>query len=151
MANDLIGPGWHPRRSSRKPRQEGRASLRRRSPRRSERGLYEFFGDDGGNIWYGNGELVEAVPLPDAERARMLAMVRLRDHARDLMAFERSCSDDDLVSDGIAALEEKVRRFRQRTRVDRRRGEQRGAVGKCGTDYSYQNVPRPDRNPRCLW
>lgn len=106
------------------------------------KGLYEFFGDDEGNIWYGNGELVEAVPLPDAERARMLAMVRLRDHARDLMAFERSCSDDDLVSDGIAAFEREYDAF----------VKEHGLIGdaankrlwsKCGTDYSYQNVLAP--------
>ena len=64
--------------------------------------LYEYFADENGTIWYGNGEIVEAVPLPDPDRIRLGDMIHLRDHARDLLAFERSCPDDEAVATQIA-------------------------------------------------
>lgn len=102
-------------------------------------GLYEFFGDESGNIWYGNGDVVEAVPLPDQDRIRMLAMVRLRDRARELMAYERSCQDDALVSRRIAELDEEYEGFvREHGRLCDARNKK--LWNSCGADYSYQNV-----------
>lgn len=109
------------------------------------RNLFEFFADEGGGLWYGDGEMVEAVPLPAADHARMLGMVRLRDAARELMAFERSCADDREVAGRIAELDREYDDFVERHgQLGDARNKRLWA--RCGVDYSYQNVLSPIEN-----
>lgn len=109
------------------------------------RNLFEFFADEGGGLWYGDGEMVEAVPLPAADHARMLGMVRLRDAARELMAFERSCADERQVAGRIAELDRQYDDFVERHgQLGDARNKRLWA--RCGVDYSYQNVLSPIEN-----
>lgn len=101
--------------------------------------LYEYFADENGTIWYGNGEIVEAAPLPDPDRIRLGDMIRLRDHARDLLAFERSCPDDEAVATQIAKLSDEYDAFAERYgRLCDPKNKRLWSIK--GTDYSYQGI-----------
>ena len=71
----------------------------------------EYMLDDSGQLWYGDGETVEAVALPPADAERLAAMVRLRDNLRGLLSFERECPDDALVGERIAELDARYDEF----------------------------------------
>ena len=97
-------------------------------------GRHEFF-LDGGAVWYGNGEFVEAVPLPSADQERLAAMVSLRDEIRDLLEFERTSDDEAAVAAAVGRLDASYEAF----------AEKYGRVGdaknvrlwnRCGRDYS---------------
>lgn len=100
--------------------------------------LYEFF-VDGGQLWYGNGDIVEAVSLNPQDSERMIAMVSLRDAMRETMSFERLSADEDAVADKISKLDAEydafVERFGHLSDAKNRR-----LWNRCGTDYSLATL-----------
>lgn len=67
--------------------------------------------DDAGGVWYGDGETVEPVDVPAGDRARLAAMVRLRDEQLRLLELERSTADDAEVDRAIASLNDAYSAF----------------------------------------
>ena len=75
----------------------------------------EYFLDEAGGLWYGGGEVVEAVPLKNAaDRERLCAMVELRDLQRKTLAIEAVSLDEDEVARAIAALDAAYEGFVER-------------------------------------
>lgn len=72
--------------------------------------VFEYFTDGTGRVWFGDGGT--AVPVRSSDPARMAAMVRLRDHAADLMRLERDpdARDGD-VAGAIKALDSEYEGF----------------------------------------
>lgn len=89
----------------------------------------------GDRVWYGDGDAVEPVTARSgAEGARLLAMVSLRDQARDLMALEAGTDDDARVDEAMASLRAAYDSFAQRFgRIASRQNQRAWAVR---SDYS---------------
>lgn len=81
--------------------------------RPSEPTAFEHVVDEAGNVWYGNGELVEpVVPAGKDGPERLAAMLRLRDGARGLLALEqRPDAYEDEVADAIRDLSDRYDEF----------------------------------------
>ena len=67
--------------------------------------------DESGVVWYGDGDTVEAVDVPSADRGRLCAMVRLRDQQSALLDLERSTADEGAVAAAISTLDEAYEAF----------------------------------------
>ena len=66
---------------------------------------FSYVLDGAGGVWYGSGDAVEPVELPDQDASRLSAMVRLRDRQLELLALERSSDDEEVVARAIAELD----------------------------------------------
>lgn len=74
--------------------------------------VFEYQLGDDGTIWYGNGEAVEPVQLSNpSDRARLAAMVSLRDKVRDTISLETRDPSDEAVGHAISQLDSAYEEF----------------------------------------
>ncbi|MDY2776970.1 MAG: DEAD/DEAH box helicase family protein [Collinsella sp.] len=76
--------------------------------------VYEYYLDEAGQLWFGNGEAVDPVVLAERDAMRMRAMVGLRDGLRDLLELERSSDDEEAVESAIGLLRARYEEFAER-------------------------------------